>query len=231
MPNLARPQPRGHSLRGLTLPMAAVGLAALLPLRAAPLIARLSPGADASASVSPSSAPRFMAALSSSRPGVHASQVEAPTLAAPLPAAGRPAPLGEDRPADGHLLAEVARRQAELDRREHDLDTKAAQVEAATQLARQQIAELTRMRAEIEKLVVHETAAANADLDSLVGLYANMKPPQAAAVLGKLEPPKAAAILQKLDTRAAGPILAAMDPNAALAITEEVAQRRAAFRK
>ncbi len=141
-----------------------------------------------------------------------------------------PAPVGEDRPADGRLLAEVARRQAELDRREHGLDTRASQIAASEQLARQEIAELTRMREQIERLVKVQSTAADADMDELVGLYENMKPVQAAAVLGKLDAPKAAAILQRIDNRNAGPILAAMDPNEALAITEEVSQRRASFR-
>ncbi len=86
------------------------------------------------------------------------------------------------------------------------------------------------MREQIERLVKVQSAAADADMDELVGLYENMKPVQAAAVLGKLDAPKAAAILQRLDNRNAGPILAAMDPSEALAITEEVSQRRASFR-
>lgn len=141
-----------------------------------------------------------------------------------------PAPVGEDRPADGRLLAEVARRQAELDRREHGLDTRASQIAASELLARQELGELTRMREQIERLVKVQSTAADADMDELVGLYENMKPVQAAAVLGKLDAPKAAAILQRIDNRNAGPILAAMDPNEALAITEEVSQRRASFR-
>ncbi len=104
-------------------------------------------------------------------------------------------------------------------------------MQAAETLARQQIAELTKLRTEIEGLVVHETGAAGADLDMLVGLYQNMKPVQAAAVLGKMEPQRAGLILQHLGDRNGGPILAAMDPNAALAITDDIAQRRAAFRK
>lgn len=215
-----RPAPPRWRPWGLALPLAAVGLATLLSLRVLPLI---TPSAEV-----PRPGVLRPGVL---RPGVLGFEMIAPTLAAPLATAGRPAPLGEDRPADGRLLAEVARRQAALDRREHELETRGVQVEAATQLAREQIAELTRMRTEIERLVVRETTAAGADLDLLVGLYANMKPPQAAAVLGKLDPPKASAILQKLDTRAAGPILAAMDPAAALAITEEIAQRHAAFRR
>ena len=61
--------------------------------------------------------------------------------------------------------------------------------------------------------------------------YSNMKPAQAAAVLGKMDAVKSAAILQRLDTRSAGPILAGMDPQAALAVTEELAQRHAGFRR
>jgi flagellar motility protein MotE (MotC chaperone) len=152
-------------------------------------------------------------------------------ISATLSGGARTAPVGNDRPADGKLLAEVARRTAELDKRQHDLDTRAGEIDAEATLAKQQIAALTKLRTEIEGLVVHETTAADADLDMLVGLYSNMKPPQAAAVLGKLEPAKAGMILQKLGDRAGGPILAAMDPSAALAITEDIAQRRASFRK
>ena len=63
-----------------------------------------------------------------------------------------------------------------------------------------------------------EGTACDADPGFLVGLYSNMKPVQAAA------------ILQRLDTHLGGPSLAAMDPAAALAITEQLEQRRAAFR-
>ena len=150
-------------------------------------------------------------------------------------ASGRSAGAGsssESAPVvDGRLLQEVARRQAELDRREHDLQTRAAQVAATEQLARRQITELERLRHEVEALAAHEFSAADADLTLLVGLYSNMKPAQAAAVLGKMDAAKSAAILQHLDTRSAGPILAGMDPQAALAVTEELAQRHAGFRR
>jgi flagellar motility protein MotE (MotC chaperone) len=111
------------------------------------------------------------------------------------------------------------------------LQTRAGQVAAAEQLAGQQITELQRLRKEVQTLAAQQFSAAEADLNLLVGLYSNMKPVQAAAVLGKLEARKAAAILQRLDTRSAGPILAGMEPQAALAITEELEQRHAAFQR
>ena len=102
---------------------------------------------------------------------------------------------------------------------------------AAENMARAQIGELTRLREEVERLVVREGSAADADLDALVALYVNMRPQQAAKVLDKLEPPRAATILLKIPERQAGPIMANMEPLSALAVTQEIAGRRDAFRR
>jgi flagellar motility protein MotE (MotC chaperone) len=128
-------------------------------------------------------------------------------------------------------LLEVGRRQSEIDRRERAVELREARVQAAEGLARTQIAELTRLREDVERLVVREGSAAEADIDALVSLYVNMRPQQAAKVLDKLEPPRAATILLKIPERQAGPILANMDPNSALAVTQEIAGRRDAFRR
>jgi flagellar motility protein MotE (MotC chaperone) len=133
------------------------------------------------------------------------------------------------RPVDGQALEEITRRTADLDRREHDLDLRETQVAAAEALARQDITELTTLRASVEKLISQQTNAAEGDMSLLVSLYSNMKPAQAAAVLGKMDPDKAAAILKRLDPHLAGPILAGMDPAAAVKLTEDVQQRHAAF--
>ena len=196
--------------QGYSLPLATAGLALLLPWRAADLLQQwhgLSPISHAAAQPAPPA-------------------VQSPPEPPARVVASESAPI-----VDGRLLQEVSRRQAELDRREHDLQTRAAQVAAAEQLARRQITELERLRREVEALAAHEFSAADADLTLLVGLYSNMKPAQAAAVLGKMDAAKSAAILQHLDTRSAGPILAGMDPQAALAVTEELAQRHAGFRR
>jgi flagellar motility protein MotE (MotC chaperone) len=197
--------------RSLVLPLATAGLAVLLPWRAADLLQQWH-----------GLSPITLAVAQSTPPPAQPSAVDPP----PRPGAAENTPG-----ADGRLLLEVVRRKAELDQRERDLQTRAAQIDAAEQLARRQIAELQRLRQEVEAAAAHEFAAAEADLNLLVGLYSNMKPNQAAAVLGRLDAPKAAAILQRLDTRSAGPILAGMEPKSALAITEELEQRHATFRR
>jgi flagellar motility protein MotE (MotC chaperone) len=211
------------------LPMAAAGLVGLLPWFGADVIQRWHAESLSTASLTTQAFAQTTERTSQVvlPSGVVAQPVSVSTLAG----TERASPIGDDRPVDGRLLAEVARRNAELDRREHELQTRETQLAATEQLARGQIAELSQLRVTVEGLVRHETTAADEDMSLLVGLFSNMKPVQAAAVIGKLDPPKAALILQRLDTRMAGPILASMEPPAALAITEEVEQRRASFQR
>jgi len=218
--------PRKGLSRSVALPLAAAGLAVLLPWRAIDVLHQwqaLSTPAEA-AQTQPAAPPHDTAAGPASAPS------GTPAAVQKLPASPQPAAIDTQHAPDGRLLAEIAQRAAALDQRDDDLQTRAAQVATAERLARQQIAELTRLRQQIEKLVAHESEASEADINLLVGLYSNMKPAQAAAVLGRLEAPQAAEILQRLDVHAAGPVLAAMDPAAALAITQVLANRRMPFR-
>jgi flagellar motility protein MotE (MotC chaperone) len=219
---VSRPRPRqGPGAAALLAPIAALGIGALATGRMLSLAERLGGDAPEIAQAAP--------IAMTLRDGVTARPVLAATLAAEAPVS-RPPPVADERPADARLLAEVRRRQTQLDAREQALQTRASQIAAAEELAKRELAELARLRTGLEAMVAHETSAADADIDLLVGLYQNMRPPQAAAVLGKLAPAKAALILEKIETRSAGPILAAMDPAAALAVTEEIEQRRGGFR-
>jgi flagellar motility protein MotE (MotC chaperone) len=213
--------------RAIALPLAAAGLAIILPWRALDVLhqwqALSTPAEAAQTQPAPprnTTGPVTVTAASGTPAAVQVSPVTPP----------RPA-VGTQHAPDGRLLAEIAQRAAALDQRDSELQTRAAQVAAADRLARQQINELTKLRQEIEKLVSHESEASEADINLLVGLYSNMKPTQAAAVLGRLEAPQAAEILQRLDIHAAGPVLAAMDPAAALAVTQVLASRRVTFRR
>ena len=208
------------------LPLMALGLAALLPGRLEGLAPLLPAWPDATATAAPAPPPPALRPVAL-REGVVALPRVSDTLAGPA----RPNPLGEDRPGEGRLLLEIGRRQTEVERRERALDLREARVQAAEGMARSQIGELTRLREEVERLVVREGSAAEADLDALVALYVNMRPQQAAKVLDKLEAPRAATILLKIPERQAGPILANMEQLSALAVTQEIAGRRDVFRR
>jgi flagellar motility protein MotE (MotC chaperone) len=233
MPRKLDPEKPPRGFRFPFLLIAAAGLVGVLPWFGADLVHRWQ-AAVPSASPPPAAPPAPPApppapAAGASTVVLPSGMIAQPVSVATLASTGHPSPIGDDRGVDGRILAEVARHKAELDQREKDLQGREAQLAAAEKLARQQIGELTQLRQNIEALIRHESVASDEDMNLLVGLFSNMKPAQAAAVIGKLDPPKAALILQRLETRLAGPIVAAMDPAAALAITEEVEQRRAAF--
>ena len=154
---------------------------------------------------------------------------------APPPPSAAPPPSGgsgayDDPSADSRALGEIARRRAVLERREKELALRETQIAAAEMLARKEISAMNALRNEVEKLITHETNKADADLTLLAGLYSNMKPAQAGAILAKLDVAKAAAILRRLDTRLAGPVLASMDPDVAANITRELERQRSPFR-
>lgn len=224
------PPPRRLLGPRLGLPMMALGLAALLPGRLTNLMEGPGPAwlpGFAPAFSRPAETPR---ALPDQPVALREGVIATPTVSSVLAAPVRANPLGEERPGEARLMAEVMRRQAEIDRRERALEAREARVQAAETMARTQIAELARLRMEIEQLVVRESTAAEADIDALVALYVNMRPQQAAKVLERLEAPRAAVILLKIPERQAGPIMAQMEPPAALAVTQEIAGRREAFR-
>ena len=159
--------------------------------------------------------------------------VTVPAEAPAKPAAERDAAsvmTSDDHPLDGRVLGELNRRKSELDRRERELALRESRAEAAELLARKEVSQLTALRSEVEKMVKQQTSGAESDLAMLASLYSNMKPVQAAAILGKLDSARAAAILKRLETRMAGPVLAAMEPSVAAAITEEMDKAHAAFR-
>jgi flagellar motility protein MotE (MotC chaperone) len=172
-----------------------------------------------------------LALISFPRTGLGEQTGAAPT---PQPAAHNEPVRASDVPQDDYtqdarVVDALSRTKAALDRREHELDQRAAQVAAAEELARREIGQLSSLRTEVQKLVDQQTQEATADLDKLATLFSNMKPVQAAAIIGKLEVPKAAAIVRRLDTRMAGPVLAAMDPAAAASVTIELQRTHAAF--
>lgn len=227
----AKPRRRLYGPR-LGLPLMALGIAALVPARIASLLPLIetpasvaAPPGQAQPGPAPGRAPAGQPVAL--REGVLAT----PTLSVLLAGPVRANPVGEDQESAARLLAEVTRRQAEAERRERMIEVRETRATAAEALARTQLAALGKLRDEVERLVLREANAADADIDSLVALYVNMRPQQAAKVLERLEAPRAATILLKIPERQAGPIMAQMDPQAALLVTQEIAGRREAFRR
>ncbi|MFN3546942.1 MAG: MotE family protein [Mesorhizobium sp.] len=85
------------------------------------------------------------------------------------------------------------------------------------------IAALEAKRAEYEDWLARRDEVINRAEDSVVGIYARMRPDAAAERMSKLDETLAAAILLKLNSRQAGVILNEMDSRAAARLTSIIA--------
>ncbi len=157
--------------------------------------------------------------LSLLRPTLLAATAMALATVAPPPASSQTAPVLQAQAAAAAddiqrfctNIADAARdRRYSLQRME--LETLQADIET-------RIAALEAKRQEYEEWLGRREAFLRQAEDSVVGIYARMRPDAAAERLAQLRSELAAAILMKLDTRQAGVILNEMDAKAAAALT------------
>ncbi|GAK45251.1 flagellar motor switch protein [Tepidicaulis marinus] len=106
------------------------------------------------------------------------------------------------------------------------LTARLARLKAAERRLQKQLAGLTALQGAIEALLVQQTEAEKQDLQQLVNLYRNMKPIEAAGILGDMELPIVVSVVLAMKEREAAPILAQMPKAAAQDVTREIARRR-----
>jgi flagellar motility protein MotE (MotC chaperone) len=87
----------------------------------------------------------------------------------------------------------------------------------------ERVAALEAKRAEYEDWLARRDEVINRAEDSVVGIYARMRPDAAAERMAKLDPNLAAALILKLNSRQAGLILNEMDSQAAARLTSIIA--------
>lgn len=124
------------------------------------------------------------------------------------------------------LLQSLSQRREELEQRARDIDQREILLKAAEQRIDQKIAELERLQASIEALLVEHDEQSEAQLQSLVRIYESMKPKEAARIFEELDMEVLLEVLERMKERKTAPILAQMDPRRAKAVTLELAQRR-----
>jgi flagellar motility protein MotE (MotC chaperone) len=107
-----------------------------------------------------------------------------------------------------------------------DMEARLSRLQAAERRLQKQLAGLTALQGAIETLLVQQTEAEKQDLQQLVNLYRNMKPVEAAGILGDMELPIVVSVLLAMKEREAAPILAQMPKAAAQDVTREIARRR-----
>jgi flagellar motility protein MotE (MotC chaperone) len=163
-------------------------------------------------------------------PAVAAAPAPAVTPAATgtEPSAAPPPSYGEQgfSASEVEILQDLAKRRDELDKREQQISQREALLKAAGVEVDRKIAELNKIRGELEDLLNKQKTAEDSRIDSLVKIYENMKPKDAANIFNTLDMDVLLPVIAKISERKASPILAAMDPDKAREVTIKLAEQR-----
>lgn len=164
------------------------------------------------------------AAPKASRPGADPGDTPAPMQVARTQDLPSDPLLMTDEEVD--LLQALANRRRVLDERDRELGDREALLEAAQRRIEEKVTGLEALKKSIESLLVQQQDETETQYKSLVKIYENMKPKDAARIFEELEMAVLIPVVERMKERKTAPILAKMNPMKAKAITVELAQRR-----
>lgn len=124
------------------------------------------------------------------------------------------------------LLQSLSKRRDELDRWENNIQIKEATLDATQKRIDDKIKQIETMKKQVALLLEKYNAQEDAKIHSLVKIYENMKPSEAARIFDEVEMPILLLVIDAMSEKKAAPILAAMDPKKAKQLTVELANER-----
>lgn len=129
------------------------------------------------------------------------------------------------------LLENLSKRRDELDQREKDLTVKSKVLEATEKRIGDKISEMKTLQVELSKVVAQYGEKQDTQIKSLVKIYENMKPSDAAKIFNEMDMPILLEVIDKMSERKVAPVLAAMSPQKARDVTQELAALRQSVTK
>lgn len=124
------------------------------------------------------------------------------------------------------LLQQLAERRKYLETREGEIEMREGLLQAAEARIEKKIAELKLFQETIEKLVKTYDDQQGEKILSLVKIYENMKPKDAARIFEELEMDTLLLVAERMKERKLAPVMAAMNPAKATEITVELSRLR-----
>lgn len=124
------------------------------------------------------------------------------------------------------LLQKLAERRVEIDARAREMESREAMLAAAESRIQRKIEEFKALQATIESLVKTYDDQQSTKLGSLVKIYENMKPKDAARIFEELEMEVLLKVAERMKERSLAPIMAKMNPQRAREVTVELDQLR-----
>jgi flagellar motility protein MotE (MotC chaperone) len=124
------------------------------------------------------------------------------------------------------LLEQMATRRSELEQWKKDLDMRASMIDASSIKLDEKIAKLEELKLATQKLLDEYKIEDDKKLKSMIKVYENMKPKDAAGVFDKLEMPVLLEIVGQMSERRLSAILAKMNGEKAKEVTEKLMANR-----
>ncbi len=124
------------------------------------------------------------------------------------------------------LLQNLSKRRDELDQREKDLEIKAKVLEATDKRIADKMNEMKTLKNDLSGVLAQYNEKQGAQIRSLVKIYENMKPDEAAAIFNEMEMPILLEVIGKMSERKVALVLANMSPKKARDVTQELAEKR-----
>lgn len=124
------------------------------------------------------------------------------------------------------LLQKLAERRQDIEARGREMDMREGLLRAAETRIDKKIDELKNVQVSIEGLLKKHDEQEDSKLKSLVKIYENMKPKDAARIFEKLEMPILLDVMTGMKEQKVAAIMAEMDPGKAKAVTAELARRQ-----
>ncbi len=124
------------------------------------------------------------------------------------------------------LLQQLAERRETLEARSTELDMRTGMLDAAEARIEEKIRELKRFQATIERLIKTYDNQQESNLDSLVKVYENMKPKDAALIFEQLDMDTLLLVVEKMKERKLAAVLSKMNREKASEVTVELMHLR-----
>ncbi|QDK39111.1 MotE family protein [Bdellovibrio sp. NC01] len=120
-------------------------------------------------------------------------------------------------------LTKLNDRKKELDAREEELNRQESELQAQKSELDKRLKELEEMRGKISSMLEERVKADDQKIDTLVQMYSNMKPPQAAKIFETMDEDLVVEILGRMKKKNAADIMNLLKPEKAQIISEKYA--------
>lgn len=182
--------------------------------------------AELQAQQPPVAAPPAQPAAQAQPAAMPAKDAAAPAPAATPANAPASADPGAMTQTEMDVLQKLQERREMLDNREKDIVKREALLKAAEDQIDRKVAEMKTLQNTIEGLLRQYNDQEDNKMRSLVKIYENMKPKEAAKIFEQLDMNILLEVVERMKEQRVAPIMAEMDPSKAKAVTAELAQRR-----